>query len=328
MRKAKLFALLALIAVGLVGVYATAGYGSPSMTTSCQVCHSGAALTVTAVQTSNDGTDAVFSVSAPGASAIAVFDAAAKIAQVDAASGSVTVPAGKTYVVQAVAGPTDASGWGSTTISPAGSGGSVIPTSSPDGAAPDTVCGTMPAIIRGDATLHLVGTDVAGGWGMAYLYYKVDGSPARLVRVPANRWSGDVTVTVPAPTAGAALHTVKFWSQDNYGNVEPANTVTLTVNARTKMSMPIYVNHTSVYRNRPVTISGYVAKAGVKVVLYVKKPGATSWVAYRTLTASSARKWAYTYTPGLRGSYYFKARFAGDSEWLASSSTYKRVTVK
>jgi hypothetical protein len=38
--------------------------------------------------------------------------------------------------------------------------------------------------------------------------------------------------------------------------------------------------------------------------------------------------WSHTFKLGHLGSYYFKARFAGDSEWLASSSVSKRVYVR
>ena len=94
------------------------------------------------------------------------------------------------------------------------------------------------------------------------------------------------------------------------------------------MPMPISVNHATVYRNHTVTISGSVAKAGIKVVLYVKRPGASSWSALKTLTASSAKKWSYTYKLTKHGNYYFKVHVAGDSEWLASWSVYKKVYAK
>jgi hypothetical protein len=202
----------------------------------------------------------------------------------------------------------------------------------------DTTCAvTVSDVVssyRGTAVIGLSAEDNADGWGVGYLYYKLDNGPARLVRVPVD-WttregamSCATTISVPAPAAGTAAHTISFWSQDNYGNVEEATTSTFTVAAPTTMPMPIRVSATSIYRKRPVTISGSVSKPGVPVVLYYKKPGASSYSVLRTLTASSTGTWSVKIYPSYRGSYYFKAKFAGDSEWLASSSTYKRVYVK
>jgi hypothetical protein len=181
--------------------------------------------------------------------------------------------------------------------------------------------------------LHLTATDNVGGWGVGYLYYSLDGAPVRLIRVPVD-WtlslgsmSCETSIPVSAPKTGRVTHTISFWSQDNYGNVEESSTQTFTVNARTTMSMPISVNHTTVYRNHSVTISGTVAKAGIKVVLYGRRSG-SSYGVLTTLTASSAMRWSYTYKLTRQGSYYFKARFAGDGEWLASSSLYRKVSVK
>ena len=218
-------------------------------------------------------------------------------------------------------------------LDPAPSPTGLIPTTTVDATRAVTVSNAASSY-RGDAVLHLSATDNVGGWGVGYLYYTLDDSPTRLIRVPVD-WTNsmgsmncEASITVPAPATGSVAHTISFWSQDNYGNVESATTKAFTVSALTKMPMSIAVNHTWVYRYHPVTISGTVAKAGIRVVLYQKKPYTTTYTVLKTITTSSAKTWSYTYKPSKHGTYYFKARFAGDAEWLPSNSTYKGVYVR
>jgi hypothetical protein len=218
-------------------------------------------------------------------------------------------------------------------LEPAPTPAGLIPTTTVDATCAVTVSNAVSSY-RGDAVLHLSATDNVGGWGVGYLYYSLDGAPVRLIRVPVD-WTNsmgsmscEASIPVSAPASGHVAHTISFWSQDNFGNVETPTVQAFTVNARTKMSMPISVNHSSVKRNHSVVISGTVAKAGIKVVLYVRRPGSSSYTPLKTLTASSAKKWSYTYKLTRRGPYYFKARFAGDGEWLASSSASRKVSVR
>lgn len=327
MKKITLIAMVAavvmILAVGAVSVSA-----HPAFTSSCAGCHKGSALTVTAVENANDGTVASYDVSAPGAAYIAVFDAGTKINQVAGATAKFDLYDGKTYVIEAMTDVAGVSSVGTTTVSPKGTAPSVIPTSSPDASAPITTCDAA-ASYRGDATIHITGTDQPGGWGIAYVYYKLDGHFAHIVaKAPANLWSATGSLVVKAPASGSETHTLEVWSQDNFGNVEKWNTIAFKVNARTTMAMPISVSRTTLYRGQTVVVSGSVVKPGVKVVVLVKKPGARSYVVYKTVTASSTGKWSASFKPTLRGYTYFRATFAGDSEWLASASAYKRVYVK
>jgi len=209
----------------------------------------------------------------------------------------------------------------------------LIPTNTPDATCAVAAC-NVASSYRGDAVFNLSASDNADGWGVGYVYYKLDDNPVRLVRVPVDWTAGtgtfgcETTITVLAPATGSEAHILKYWSQDNYGNVEAAKTSTFTVNARTTMPMTIAASASSVYRRHAVTISGKVSKPGITVILYVKKPGASSYSVLKTLTASSTGVWKYKLYPGYRGSYYFKAKFAGDTEWLPSSSASKRVYVK
>ena len=118
MKKRLMFGAVALAAVGIVAAFATTAYATPDKTQSCDVCHSGSVLAVTATQTTNDGLTASYTLSAPGAGAIAVFDGATKLTTITGASGTISVPVGKAYIIQAVAGPGTDGAWGSKNINP------------------------------------------------------------------------------------------------------------------------------------------------------------------------------------------------------------------
>jgi len=117
-KKRLMLGAVALATVGILAAFATTAYATPDKTKSCDGCHSGITLAVTATQTSNDGVTAAYTVSAPGASAIAVFDGATKLTTITGATGTISVPVGKAYVIQAVAGPKETDGWGSKNINP------------------------------------------------------------------------------------------------------------------------------------------------------------------------------------------------------------------
>lgn len=132
MRKRIMLGTVAVATVGLISAFATSAYATPGKTSACSNCHSGTALAVSATQTSNDGTNASYSVSAPGAGYIAVFSGGTKIAQVTGASGTITVADGKTYTLHAVKGPKTSSGYGSKSISPVAPAPVPVPVPVPD----------------------------------------------------------------------------------------------------------------------------------------------------------------------------------------------------
>ena len=110
----------------------------------------------------------------------------------------------------------------------------VMPTGTVDATCAVTTSDVM-STYSGDALIKLTAADKPGGWGVGYIYYTLDGSPVRLVRVPVD-WttsmgsmSCEASIPVSAPATGHAAHTIRFWSQDNYGIVEPATTQTFSV---------------------------------------------------------------------------------------------------
>ncbi|MDO8987684.1 MAG: cell wall-binding repeat-containing protein, partial [Coriobacteriia bacterium] len=176
---------------------ASVAMATPSRTTSCSGCHSGVNVAVSANLLSTIGNNATYSVSAPTAHSIAVFDGSTKLATINSASGQFTVTTGKTYSVMAVRGPSTSSGFGSTQVSPA-----VLVV---DVTAPTTLSNAATSYI-GSATVLLTAADNAGGSGVANTYYRLDGAAQVL----------GTTVVVSA----AGPHALEFWSVDVAGNVE------------------------------------------------------------------------------------------------------------
>jgi hypothetical protein len=150
-KKRLVLGAVALAAVGLIAAFAANAYANPTKTSTCSECHSGQTLVITASEMSNDGTTANYTVSAPGADVIAVFDGETKINQITGVSGTISVAVGKTYVLQAVVGPDNKSGWGTTSISP------VAPVTATTTTTPDPTAVTTPTpdttpVVTPDAT--------------------------------------------------------------------------------------------------------------------------------------------------------------------------------
>ena len=102
----------------------------------------------------------------------------------------------------------------------------------------------------GTATINLSADD-GTGTGIAYTYYKVDAGASRV----------GAQITVPMPLVGySESHTVRFWSEDNAGNVESmtANTVNFTVTVVANMTFSNWAppkSSTQGARNPTVTVT-------------------------------------------------------------------------
>ncbi|MDR3685432.1 MAG: hypothetical protein P4L93_00505 [Coriobacteriia bacterium] len=149
---------------------------------------------------------ATYSFSAPGATAVAVFDGTTKLFTFTAASGQFSVPTGKTYSLFAVTGPTTSDGVGTTSVSPAAL--------QVDTTAPVTTSNAV-ATYDSIAAIMLSATD--SGSGVAATYYKLDGG-------------AQVAGTSISVTA-IGSHTLEFWSVDVAGNIEAHQTVDFTITA-------------------------------------------------------------------------------------------------
>lgn len=286
---------VALATVGLIAAFATNAYASASSRSTCGRCHAGPVLTVLAAETANNGATATYSVSSAGADYIAVFDGATKLTQINGSSGSISVAVGKTYVLNAVAGPSDTTGWGSTSISP------VAPAPAPDTAAPTTISDARSTYVS-SAAIHLTATDEVGGSGVATTYYVLDGAG----QVAGTNVSTDIV----------GSHTLVFWSVDAAGNIESQNSVAFEVTA----PMPQAAGRASA-RIHVMAKNGR-GVAGVTVILTNKTTGAV----YSLMTSS--RGYA-TFAKLPRGTYSVSATLANGHKLTASFKvTHHRATIK
>ena len=166
MTKKRLVLPIALLALfGLMTAFASTAQAFPTKTTPCSGCHSGPNVPVTATLVSVTPALAIYNVSAPSASAIAVFDGSTKVITFSANTAQFSVAPGKTYNVFGVTGPTTSDGVGVKSISP------VAPVV--DTTAPNTMSDAKATYVS-SATIKLTATDA--GTGVAATYYMLDGA--------------------------------------------------------------------------------------------------------------------------------------------------------
>ena len=233
LKKTRIGALVALGALVATAVFATSASAFPSKTSPCSGCHDGVGATIATTLVSTVGSSATYSVSAPGADAIAVFNGSTKLATITGASGQFTVTTGSTYTLYAVTGPTTSDGIGIATVSPV----AVVV----DATAPVTTSNAQTSYVN-NAAIVLTATDA--GSGVAATYYKVDG--------------GTQVAGTSILVSALGAHTIEFWSVDVAGNIETHKTASFTVTA------PVPVDATA-----PVTVSDakatYVSSATIKL---------------------------------------------------------------
>jgi len=226
----------AVLAAGLLVASATVASAQLTRTTPCLgACHAaGPGATVAASLVSTTATSATYDLTLTGAagSAWAVFDGSTKLQSATTTIDTFTVERGKTYDVFAV-DSVDPFNSATTSVSPAAP--SVEPTASLDETVPPVTTSDAKASYVGTATVEFEATD-AGGQGVAYIYYSIDGGRVHLYTVGM---ISEVHVDIAAPIVGSANHTIAFWSQDMAGNVEAPNTVTIAVAASPVSPLPV-----------------------------------------------------------------------------------------
>ncbi|HSK47351.1 MAG TPA: hypothetical protein VLA05_05010 [Coriobacteriia bacterium] len=341
MRKVRMGALVAVAAVGLSATFVSQAGAFPSRTSPCAGCHDGANIPITATATSNNGANATYNLSAPGADYIAVFNGSTKVTQITGSSGSITVATGNTYTLNSVAGPSTSDGLGTLSISPAGAPA--------DTTAPVTTSNAAASYVS-MAAIALSATDA--GSGVAATYYKLDG--------------GAQVAGTAVVTSALGSHTLQFWSVDKAGNIEAAKTANFTVTAPvpeppssglTTSTVSIKSSNWRISRNRSATLSGELtpASGGEVVALYVMKPGSNEWQLLSTrntnllndrdddeydddddereysidaVTQSAEASWSYRFSSRTRGTYQFQVRFAGDADSTAAVSRTVSISVR
>ncbi len=191
------------------------------------------------------------------------------------------------------------------------------------------------ASYTGKASITFTPSDT-GGSGVAATYYRLDG---------AGQTAG-TAVTV----ASVGAHTLEFWSVDGAGNEEsPHHSVAFTVAAPApgpapgpapapapapapvQTSITIARSTSSVRLPKPFTLSGRLTPGAYRdpCIVEVKKPGSGRWsYSSARLAYTAAGDWWYRYTPKVRGTYAFRARFAGDAARMGSVSGVVSVSVR
>jgi len=89
-------------------------------------------------------------------------------------------------------------------------------------------------------------------------------------------------------------------------------------------------NMTRVAHGHPVVLSGRVSVTlpkSTKVVVWARKPGSSVWTKLSTRHTTASHRWTYTYSPAKRGTWHFRARFAGTSTRAASVSASRTIKV-
>jgi hypothetical protein len=246
-------------------------FAHPSETSPCTDCHGGPSIAVTLKVTSNNGSTAVYSVSAPGASAIAVFNGSSKLSTLSGASGSISLLDARTYQVYAVEGPSTSSGIGHTSVSPV-----APPVAVSDHTPPVTTSDAKPAY-AGTATVHLTATDT-GGSGLVHTYFMVD--------------SGAQQSGLVISVGGIGTHALEFWSVDASGNVEtPHKTASFSeVAAAPPSTITIGGSAASVLGLRPFTLTGVLSPGSLGDLCMVEARAVELLVGSRRLHDHACRR--------------------------------------
>ncbi len=194
-----------------------------------------------------------------------------------------------------------------------------------DSGAPVTTIAGLPAsgVASAPIAFSLSSTDPDDG--VAHIYYSLDGGATTLYSSPVRVLS-------------VGQHEVRYWATDTAGNAEAKQVATFTVTAGATVPVTtattIASNVASPKVRKAFTLSGALTSghAGDRCILSIKKAGAVTWsyLATRTMTGTSGARalWSLRYTPKLRGTYYFRARFAGDAARLPSVSRALKVRIR
>ena len=232
---------------------------------------------------------------------------------------------------------------GDPSLNPTSTPAGLIPTTTVDATCAVTVSNAVSSY-RGDAVLHLSATDNVGGWGVGYLYYSLDGAPVRLIRVPVD-WTNsmgsmscETSIPVAAPASGHVAHTISFWSQDNYGNVETPTTQAFTIAAPPVLTVATTAlsfksTPTTSYSGHKFVFTGKISPAsmasGTRITIWMRKAG-QDWGKMGTTYTNVYNNYTFTLYNGSRahGKYYVRTKYAGNSVYASSYSPYKTVYVK
>jgi len=107
----------------------------------------------------------------------------------------------------------------------------------------------------------------------------------------------------------------------------------ITVRPVTSTSLSIHASASTVRRGHRVLYSGVIRPNmanGTHVVVEIRRSGSTTWKALATRHTFSSHHWSYSYLQGTRarGTYYVRARYAGNSRYVASKSASVKLVIR
>lgn len=366
-RRAKYLVIVAIAAVAALGIYVASASAEPGYNMgTCNTCHTTPGATVKATVKSSTSTTTTYTVAVSGGTGTtgwAVYNGATKVTDGTAATGTFTVDDGSTYTVYGVIFNTTTMttvGEGSVTVSPVAPTPtptptpttSTTPTPTPTPTPTQTGVDTTPPVTTSNVTANYTGqaviqltardpqTDTLGNaivaWGVQYIYYQIDYNPpnsgaTHVDELAAPAFTGTETITIPGPAAGSGqkvTHTITFWAQDAYGNVESPTTQTFTITAaKLATSLSVSRSASSVVAGQTFTLSGAVSPAAIgPLTIQYMKPGTSVWSTLASTMTASNGQYLYRYHTTLAGTWSFRVVYSGSSTRLNSTSA--AVTVK
>jgi|GEM_PF-2480121 len=301
MKKRVSVALVATTAIVLLAAFATNAFAFQGLTSPCNGagCHGGVNVPVVATLTSNVGGNATYSLSAPTATAMAVFNGATKVGTtISGTTGSFTVPVGSTYTIFAVRGPTTADGLGTTSVSP--------------GAPPTTFLVTSSAGANGTIT-PLGAQTVASGASITFTI------------TPAMGYSV-ASVLVDGVSAGAV-------TTYTFTNVTAAHTIAATfavTGTLTPSTTTLSQSATTISWGSTVRLFGTATPSvtGNSVTVQYRRAASDPWVNLTTALVDSSGAYTRTISQMAMGTWYFRVTYSGSPTVAASNSGTAVVVVR
>jgi hypothetical protein len=288
-------AMVILLAALASGVFAGSALAFPNETTLCTGCHSlpgGVAPTVTVV--SKDATSGTYSI-VQGGAAWAVFNGTTRVAGAEGPSGQFTVALGSLLRVLAVTGyktgEMDIASTGEV-VAPAAVTHTLTYVADDHGA----ISGTNPQTVSDGAD----GTPVTAVPEAGYHFVSWSDGVTTAARTDTHV-TADLTATATfAWTKVATRTTVRASAK----SIRRGGRVTLSVKLKDGTFSSTYVN------------------------LEVKRPGSSAYKLLRKVKVSATGAASYTYAISMKGTYYHRARFLGNADYLASNSAALKLVVK
>lgn len=201
-----------------------------------------------------------------------------------------------------------------------------------------------PPVTTTDAASSYEGEDVGFSFhatdasGVAYVYYRIDKSVLDCSTVPTDTVHTEWDIQVDPPILVAAddphpemvplpigQHTLKYWSQDNEGNVEAQHSMTFVVNPRVTLGSSANV----VKAGKTFTLSGALEPdKAAEIVIKGMAPKTKSYKILGVVSSDDKGAYSFKYKTSVKGTWMFRASFADPATGMTASSIPESVKVK